>query len=148
MSLKHAAETPLRRRRGWTGIPELLRLCLMVLLFHGFVAEHAKGEVRHGEAAEDDQQGEEHGFVGDGLDEGVEDFRERVGGHFGAGDFHGVLRHFLCPGVAGDVEGWCAWRVGAAVRAEMLCCYGDLGHDACAGFEGFPFNVALDGGVE
>ena len=97
-TIDKAAETPLRggRRRGALeavrrgGAPGVL---LVVLVLHCLVAQDAEGEVGDGEAAEDQQGGEEHCFVGDGLDEGVEDLGEGVGGDFGAGDFHRVLGH-------------------------------------------------------
>lgn len=107
--LEQTAKTPLRRgRRRLRRAPELRLRLLLVLLLHGLVAQHAESEVRHGEAAEDEHAGEEHGLVGDGLDEGVEDLGESVRGDLGAGDFHGVLGHDFRPVVAGDVEGGCS----------------------------------------
>lgn len=62
-------------------------MLLRVLLLHSLVSQNAESEVRDAETAQDNQCREEHGFVGDGFDEGVEDLGESVRGDFGAGDF-------------------------------------------------------------
>ena len=150
-SIHKTAKSPLRsrrRRRGLETVGGVPRVLLVMLVFHGLVAQDAESKVGDGEAAEDHEGGEEHCLVGDGLDEGVEDFREGVGGDFGAGDFHRILGHHAFPVVALGFQGGRARAEGAAVDSVVFCCVDDGGDDVCAGFEGFLVNVALDGGPE
>jgi hypothetical protein len=148
LSFNKTAEIPLWcwRRRLETVWSSPVLLCM--LLFHGLVAQHAESEVRDSEAAENDQSGEKHSFVRDGFHKGVENLGESVCADFGAGDFHWVTGHRALPDVAGLFEIWGAFVRSAAVFAVMLCRVHDFGDDFGAGFEGFLFDVALDGGVE
>lgn len=108
-----------------------------MLLLHSFVPQNAKSEVRDAEAAQDDQRREEHGFVRNGLDEGVEDLGEGVRGDFGAGDFHGVLGHEAFPALAERLQSRGAVAGRAAVFVVLFRCFDDVGDDVGAGFEGF-----------
>ena len=124
--------------------PVLLR----VLLLHGFVSQNAKSEVRDAEAAQDNERCEEHGFVGNGLDEGVEDLGEGVRGDFGAGDFRGVLVHEAFPALAKRLQSRSAVAGRAAVLVVLFRRFDDVGDDVGARFEGLFVDVGFHGGPE
>lgn len=124
--------------------PVLLR----VLLLHGFVSQNAKSEVRDAEAAQDDHRREEHSFVGDGLDEGVEDLGKGMRGDFGAGDLQWVLGHEALPFCAHGLQSRSAVAGRAAIFFELLFGLDDLGDYAGARFESFSVDVASHCGPE
>lgn len=124
--------------------PVLLR----VLLFHRFVAQNAKREVRDAEAAQDDHRREEHCFVGNGLDERVEDLGESVRGDFGAGDYQWVLVRDAFPFGAHGLQSRDAVAGRTAVFVVLLLGLDDFGDYVGACFEGFSVDVAAHCGPE
>lgn len=75
------------------------RLMVVVVLIR-LIPEKAKDQIRACEAAKDDNESENHRFPADRLDEGIENFREGVGGDTGAADFVRVAVHALAPVLA------------------------------------------------
>lgn len=75
------------------------RLMVVVVLIR-LIPEETKDQIRAREAAEDDNESENHRFPADRLDEGIENFREGVGGDTGAADFVRVAVHALAPVLA------------------------------------------------
>ncbi|KAI7277141.1 hypothetical protein KC335_g93 [Hortaea werneckii] len=136
------------RRRGLLEIAPLRRRRRGVVGRGVWPTEDVKREVAEEEGAEDQGRGEEHGFVADGLDEGVEDLGEGVGRDAGAGDAGRVAVHAAAPGLADGLQRRHARRAVAFVEGEVVGARRHLGHDVRHGLVRFLVHVALYRGPE